>query len=219
MKLANEKPYGLVLFDIFEMAPAVDGVPLQWDMIGTVGKQYNRFWVKSDGEIATSRRAGEFELQALYSHLFAPYWEVQAGVRFDVGYAGRASDTRGHLVFGLEGMAPYWFELEPAIFISQDGDISASLTGSYDLFVTQRILFQSRLELLAAVQEVEAWGMGSGLNSIGLGFRLRYEISREIAPYVGFQWTRLTGNTADLARGEGEDANMVSLVAGFRWWR
>lgn len=217
--LENEKPYGFVLFDELEAALAFEGVPLQWDMIGTVGKQYNRFWIKSDGDIATSQRAGEVEVQALYSRLIAPYWEAQAGFRFDVGYAGSESNTRGHLVVGLEGMAPYWFELEPALFISQDGDVSAGLTGTYDLFVTQRLLFQPRLDLLAAVQEVEAWGTGSGLNNIGLGFRLRYEVSRELAPYVGFQWTRLMGATADLARREGEDAGVVSFVLGLRWWR
>lgn len=219
MKLANEKPYGSVRFDILEAAPTVDGVPIQWDMIGTIGKQYNRFWIRSDGNVLTSQRAGEVELQALYSRLIAPYWEFQAGVRYDVGYAGSASDTRGHLVVALTGMAPYWFELEPALFVSQDGDVSASLTASYDLFVTQRLLLQPRLDLLAAVQEVSSWGMGSGLNSVGLGVRLRYEIRREFAPYVGFEWTRLSGKTADLARQEGESAGAVSLVAGLRWWR
>lgn len=219
MELENEKVYSFVLFDILEAAPILEGGPLAWDMIGSIGKEYNRFWIKSDGDLSTSQRAGEMEFQALYSRLIAPYWEIQAGVRFDVGYAGDETNTRGQLVVGLEGLAPYWFELEPAVFISDQGDVSASLTGTYDLFVTQRLILQPRLDVTVALQEVEPWGVGSGLNSVGLGARLRYEIRREFAPYVGISWTRLTGGTADLARLEGEDANTLSLVVGVRLWR
>ena len=219
LELENEKVYSFVLFDILEAAPTLEGGPVQWDMIGSIGKQYNRFWIKSDGNLSTSQRTGEMEFQALYSRLIAPFWEAQAGVRFDVGYAGGETKTRAQLVVGLEGLAPYWFELEPAAFISQDGDISASLTGSYDLLVTQRLILQPRLDVAVALQEVEQWGVGAGLNSFGLGMRLRYEIRREFAPYVGLSWTRLTGGTADLARLEGEGTNTLSLVVGVRLWR
>lgn len=219
MTMENDNPYGLVLFDLLEAAPGLEGSPVQWDMRGTFGTQYNRFWLKSDGGLSTGDSAGEMEFQALYSRLIAPFWEVQAGVRLDVGYAGGETQTRGQLVLGLEGLAPYWFELEPAVFVSQDGDVSASLTGTYELFVTQRLLLQPRLDLAAAVQEVEAWGTGSGLNSVGFGLRLRYEIRREFAPYIGFQWERLTGGAAKLARRGGEDAGRLSLVAGVRLWR
>ncbi len=219
MTLDNEKAYGFVLFDNLELAPAGEGVPLQWDAVSMIGKQYNRLWITSEGEAGTSQRGGEIEMQALYSRLIAPYWEAQAGIRYDVAYAGNTSQTRGHLVLALEGMAPYWFELEPSLFISQDGDVSASLTGTYDLFVTQRLIVQPRLDLPAAAQEVEKWGVGSGLNSVGFGFRLRYEIKREIAPYAGLKWTRMIGKTADFARSAGEDAGTLWLVAGLRLWR
>lgn len=219
LSLENENVYSFLLFDILEAAPMQEGGPLQWDMTGSIGKEYNRFWVKSDGDLATSQRTGEMEFQALYSRLIAPYWEAQAGLRFDVGFAGRETSTRTQFVVGLEGLAPYWFELEPALFISDRGDVSASLTGTYDVRVTQRLIVQPRLDVTAAVQEVKQWGMGSGLNSIGMGARLRYEIRREFAPYVGISWTRLTGSTADLAHLEGEDTSLLSFVVGVRLWR
>lgn len=219
LKLENENVYGFVLFDLLEAAPSQVGGPLQWDMIGSIGKTYDRFWIKSDGDLSTARRGGEMEFQALYSRLIAPYWEAQAGVRFDVGYTDARTRTRAQLVVGLEGLAPYWFELEPAVFVSQDGDVSAGLTGSYDLLVTQRLVLQPRLDVAAALQKVEAWNVGSGLNSIGLGMRLRYEIRREFAPYLGLSWTRLTGGTADMARREGERTSTLSLVLGVRLWR
>lgn len=215
----SEHAYGMVLFDLFEAAPGLEGRPVLWDMSGSFGTQYNRFWLKSDGGLSTGETAGEMDFQVLYSRLIAPFWEVQAGVRLDVGYAGGETRTRGHLVLGLEGLAPYWFELEPAVFVSQDGDVSASLTGSYELYVTQRWLLQPRMDVAVAAQEVEAWGTGSGLSGVGFGLRLRYEIRREFAPYVGFQWDRLAGGTAKLARRGGEQAGRLSLVVGVRAWR
>lgn len=219
LELENDKVYGFALFDILEIAPGLEGRPARWDMIGSIGKEYNRFWIKSEGDLSTSTRTGELEFQALYSRLIAPFWEAQVGVRLDVGYEGGETRTRGQFVLGLEGLAPYWFELEPAVFVSQDGDISAALLGSYDLFVTQRMILQPRVEANVAVQDVEEWGISSGLNSVGLGARLRYEIRREFAPYVGLNWTRLTGGTADLARVAEEDFNTLGFVAGFRVWR
>ena len=220
VRLENETAYGYALFDLLEVAPGIDGRPLRWDMLGSVGKQYDRFWIKSDGDVSTSRRAGELEVQGLYSRLVAPFWEAQLGVRFDVAYAGGATTrTRSQLVLGLQGLAPYWFELEPALFVSQDGDLSAALVGSYDLFVTQRMILQPRLDLNVALQDVDEWGTSSGFNRVVLGARLRYEIEREFAPYVGLSWTRLTGGTADLARARGEDFSSLALVAGVRAWR
>ena len=216
----DEKVFGYALFDILEVAPNVDGRPVDWDFAGWIGKNYTRIWFKSDGNLYNGQeRSGEMEFQALYSRLIAPYWELQAGVRADVADGSGDSRNRTHLVLGVEGLAPYWFEIEPAVFISQDGDLSASLAATYDLFMTQRIIVQPRLDIAAAAQEVPDWGVGSGLNGFGLGLRIRYEIRREFAPYVGVRWTRRTGGSADLARLTGEDTEMVGLVAGLRLWR
>ena len=120
---------------------------------------------------------------------------------------------------GLEGLAPYFFEVEPALFVSYKGDVSARFTGSYDLLLTQRLVAQPRLETNVAVQRVEDWGVGAGLNDIELGLRLRYEIRREIAPYVGVNWTQRYGAAADFARAEGGSASEANVVFGIRLWR
>lgn len=219
VQLDNDKIFGLARFEVLELAPGPDQRPLQWDFSAWVGKSYTRIWFKSDGNVASNQRVGEIELQALYSRLVSPFWELQAGVRTDVAYSPDDTRTRALLVLGLQGMAPYRFELEPALFVSTDGDVSASLVAAYDVFLTQRLLLQPRLETTAAIQESADWSVGSGLNSVVLGARLRYEIRREFAPYVGLNWTRLAGGTADFARMDGEDPSTLSFVVGVRVWR
>ena len=219
VEFANQRPYSLFAFDLLEASPLVSGGPVEWDFIGSVGKQYNRLGIKSDGVLSTTTSHVETEMQALYSRLIAPFWELQAGVRFDVAYDGYETTTRWHVVLGLEGLAPYWFELEPVVFVSNRGDVSASLTATYDLLVTQRAVLQPRLDVGAAVQDVVEWGVGAGLGTIGVGARLRYELGREFAPYVGVNWDRLVGDTAEMARALGAESGAASLVFGIRIWR
>ncbi len=117
-------------------------------------------------------------------------------------------------MIGLQGLAPYRFELEPALFISQDGDLSGRLTASYDLLLTQRLILQPRAELDAALQSVDKFGVGEGINSLDLGMRLRYEVTREFAPYMGIQWSRKFGETAAIARSDGESTEDVEFLFG-----
>ncbi len=219
IRLENERVYTFVLFDVLEFAPFQDVRPVRWDMIGSIGKDYNRFWIKSDGDVSTAENAGEMEFQALYSRLIAPYWEAQAGVRFDVNYFGEEMLTRVQLAIGLEGLAPYWFELAPSLFISDDGDVSASLTGSYDLFVTQTLILQPRLDASISAQDVPAWGVESGLNNLALSARIRYEIRREFAPYVGFVWTLTSRGSGEQDLILGDDSGTLAFVVGVRLWR
>ncbi|SHK47439.1 copper resistance protein B [Rhodothermus profundi] len=214
---ANENTLAFILFDLLETQPRLEGRPVQWDLDAWVGKMYNRLWIRSEGEALTSQQGGEAEFQALYSRVIAPFWDLQIGVRMDVAY-GEETRTRAHLVFGLEGLAPYWFEFEPLFYVSQDGDLAASLVASHDLFITQRLILQPRLEMLAAAQNVPEWGIGRGLNRIDFGLRLRFELVREFAPYIGFNWSRLYGSAASLARREGEAARTSGIVAGVRLW-
>jgi len=218
IRFANEHWLAFVLFDRLELEPASAGQPLAWDMDGWVGKVYDRLWVRSEGDLRTDRREGEMEFQVLYSRLIAPYWDAQIGTRMELALAEGEVRRRFHLAVGLEGLAPYWFEMEPQVFISQDGDISASLLASHDVFITQRLILQGQLEALAALQEVPEWGVGRGLNMVDTSFRLRYEIRREFAPYVGFRWQRLFGGTADIAQNEGEAISQTGLVFGIRVW-
>ena len=210
--------YNFLLFDQLEYTPDGAGKPIGLDAIGWIGGDYNRLWVRAEGEQLTTEGVGEVEVQALYGRLVAPFWDALVGARLDRRW-GSGSGSRGHLALGLEGLAPYWFELAPTLFVSQDGDISARLEAEYELLFTQRLILTPEIELNAALQEVEEWGVGSGLNSFQAGLRLRYEIQREFAPYVGVAWTRRVGGTADFARAEGESVSDGALLVGLRVWR
>jgi copper resistance protein B len=189
------------------------------DAEGWIGGDYQRLWWKADSEQETKgAKAGEIELQALYSRLFSPFWDFQTGIRVDRQYSGRKRDTTGYFVIGLEGLAPYWFEVEPALFVSEKGKVSARLTASYDQLITQRWVIQPRVDLNAAFQNDTRRNLASGFNDIEVGLRLRYDIRRQFSPYVGVTWRRVLGNTGDLVRHTGEDISTTSFVFGLRTW-
>jgi copper resistance protein B len=192
---------------------------LRWELTGWSGGDYNRLWVKSEGDIGIADQDGEGEVQVLYSRLVASFWEAQIGLRFDALRAGDKTDGRALLAVGLNGLAPYWFEVEPALFISDKGDLSARLSAVYDLRVTQRLIVQPRIEVNAAVQSVPEFAIAEGINDLQLDLRLQYEFKREFAPYVGVSWVRKFGKTADIASLSQTDRSSAVLVAGIRCWR
>jgi copper resistance protein B len=210
--------YWKITADELEYVPAPAGQPIVLDGSFWIGGDYNRIWIKVEGEQSTVENEGEWEGQLLYSRLIAPFWELQGGVGVETvgGEGGR--ETRGLLVLGLEGLAPYWFEVEPQLLVSHEGDVAVALSASYELLFTQRLVLEPELEASAALQEVPEFGVGSGLNDVHLAGRLRYEIVRELAPYVGVVWGRTFGKTADLARAAGEGVDDVEFVAGLRVW-
>ena len=206
-----------LLFDQLEAAPTADDRPVALDASGWWGGPYNRVWFRLEGEQLTTESIGEMEGQLLYGRVIAPFWDALVGVRVDRRW-GEGSDSRAHLAAGIEGLAPYWFELAPTLFLSQDGDLSARLEAEYEVLLTQRAVLTPELELNAALTEVPEWGVGAGLSDYELGLRLRYEIRRELAPYVGWVWARRLGGTADLARTAGEEVGESGFVAGLRLW-
>lgn len=186
-----------------------------WEGQGWIGGDLQKFWLKSEAEYETAdTHLAELEIQALYSRAVTPFWDLQAGVRQDI----KPEPSRSYGVLGLAGLAPYWFEVDAALFLSDEGDVSARLEAEYDLRLTQRWLLQPRIELNGAFSADEAIGVGTGLGSVDLGLRLRYELAKEFAPYVGVRLSHALGDSADLRRAEGEDRNVVSLVAGVRFW-
>jgi len=191
---------------------------LRWDMQGWRGTDYNKLWFKFEGDHEPSTGAGNLELQTLYSHSVAAFWDVQIGARYDRFYSPGLANDRFLAVIGFQGLAPYWFEVEPALFVSDQGDVSARITATYDVLLTQRLILQPRLEANASLSAVPQLGIGKGVNDLQLGMRLRYEVRREFAPYIGIAWQQQFGATADFARAGGEAANNVSLIAGLRWW-
>jgi len=191
---------------------------VRWDMQGWRGTDYNKLWVKFEGDHEPTTRAGNLELQTLYSHSVSAFWDFQIGGRYDRFYSPGLVNDRFLAVIGFQGLAPYWFDVEPALFVSDKGDVSARITATYDVLFTQRLILQPRFEINAALTQRAQFGVGKGVNDLQLGMRLRYEIAREFAPYLGIAWQRQFGTTANLARAGGEAVSNVSLITGLRWW-
>lgn len=189
---------------------------LIWDAQAWYGGDYNKLWIKTAGEKRLDGDGGfeEAELQVLYSRAIHPFWDFQVGVRRD--FTPDPSRTFG--VIGIQGLAPYWFEVDAAVFVSDDGDVSARVEAEYDILLTQRLIVQPRTELNFAAQDVKKLDIGSGLTDATLGLRLRYEIKREFAPYIGVSWRHKVGKTADFARDAGDDVGTASFVVGVRMW-
>ena len=156
----------------------------------------------------------EAELQLLYSRAVDPYWDFQVGLRHD----DRPSPDRDWLVAGFSGTAPYFIETDVALFIGEDGQAGFRLEAEYEAMITQRLVLVPELEVNFHSKDDEAVGTGSGISDLEFGIRLKYEFKREFAPYIGINWTRKYGNTADFAREEGEDTNDAQLVIGFSAW-
>lgn len=209
----------LVLFEKFEFrtGQAEDAAVL--DAQGWIGGDYHRFWWKAEGEQERRRpKTGEIEVQALYGRMIHAFWDALAGVRFDRRYSGRQRDTRTHLALGLQGTAPYGFELEPMLFVSDEGDVTFEFEASFEQLITQRLVIEPTVELAAAAQDDPHHAVGRGFNELEIGLRLRYEFSRQFAPYVGVTWRRALGGTAGLHRRAGERVSESAVVFGVRGW-
>lgn len=193
-----------------------DGAPLLvWDAQGWYGGDLNRLWLKSEGEYSLEEDDIEgFEIEALYSRAISPYFDLQAGLRQDFDPDFQTT----YAVIGVQGLAPYWFEIDSAAYLSEAGDLTASFEAEYELLLTQRLVLQPRAELSFSAQEVPELGLGAGLTSAEAGARVRYEIDRQFAPYLGVSWHEKFGATADFARLEGEETQSVSVVLGVRLW-
>ena len=206
--------YGQVLLDQFEYRLQEGRDLFYWEGDAWYGGDYHKVWLKSEGELTTAGDFEEAEAQLLYSRLIGHFWDLQAGLRYDI----EPDPSRGYGVIGLQGLAPGYFEVDLQGFVGEKGDLSARFEAEYDLRITQRLVLQPRGELNVAASRDREIGQGSGVNDIELGARLRYELMRKFAPYIGVNWERQIGQTARMAREEGEDPSSLSFVAGVRWW-
>ncbi len=182
-----------------------------WEGHASFGGDIDRLVVKSRGEGAG--KVDQAEVDVLYSRAIAPNVNAEAGLRQDV-----EPHTRTHLALGFEGVAPYGFEFDNALFVSDHGDVTARLEATHDLRLTQHLILEPRAEANLSAQDVPALLIGAGLSSIELGLRLRYAISPEFAPYVGVNYQQRLGDTARLAHVAGEDRHDVRVVVGLRSW-
>ncbi len=184
-----------------------------WEAEAWVG-DLNRFMLKTKGEGSFGEALDHGEMQALYAKALDPWWNLQAGLRQDIG----AGPQRSWATLGVEGRVPYQFEVQAAAFLSDKGQVTGRIEAAYDQRITQKLILQPRVELNLSAQDMPAAHIGDGLTSAELGLRLRYEIRREFAPYIGAHWGWSVGKTADYARAEGKDTRDQSLVAGIRFW-
>ena len=184
-----------------------------WDLQGYYGNPTSRFWFKSEGEGSFGQRIEDAEFQALYSRAVTPFWDLQAGVRQDV-----AGPNTTYGVIGVQGLAPYLFEVDAALFVSHRGDVTARVEAEIDQRITQRLILQPRAELNLAAQDIPRLGIGAGLDKVEVGVRLRYEILREFAPYIGVEQSWKVGRSATHARASGEDPSVTNYVVGIRFW-
>ena len=186
---------------------------MAWDVKGWSGGDVDRLWLRSEGE-RTNGVTENAELQALWGHAIGPWWDVVTGVRQD--FKPGSPQTWGAL--GIQGMALYNFEAEATAYIGENGQTAARFEGDYDILLTNRLILQPTVEVNMYGKNDPQRGIGSGLANTEVGFRLRYEIVRQFAPYVGVTWNRSYGKTADLASDEGEKTNEARFVAGIRMW-
>lgn len=202
-----------VMINQFEVRESSEDTALGWKAQAWAGQDLNKLWFKTEGE-ATSDVTEEAEIQLLYSRAVAPFWDFQMGWRRDI----RPEPARDWFAIGFEGLAPYFFELDATVFIGDAGRTAARLDGEYEVLLTQRLVLTPEVEVNFHGKNDADVGTGSGLSDIEAGLRLRYEIRRELAPYLGINWWKKFGNTADFARDEGEETDDLQFVVGVRVW-
>tara|TARA_R100000501_G_scaffold7812_1_gene16197 strand:+ start:30816 stop:31919 length:1104 start_codon:yes stop_codon:yes gene_type:complete len=184
-----------------------------FDLQGYYGGDLDKFWFKSEGEGSFGEEIESAEVQALYSRAIAPFFDFQAGIRQDF-----APMDRTYAVVGIQGLAPYLFEVDAAAFLSDKGDLTARIEAELDQRITQRLVIQPRVEASFSAQDVPELGIGAGVDTVEAGLRLRYHFSREFAPYIGIDQEWRVGQSADYARAEGEDPSVTNYVVGIRFW-
>lgn len=212
MVMADNDIFYMVLLDQLEYVKRRNSNGIAWDAEGWVGRDYGRLWLKTEGERIEGRSEGSIE--ALYSKPIAAFWDAQVGVRHDFG----EGPSRQWLALAIQGIAPYWFDVEGALYLGSAGRVGARFKTDYSFRLSQTAFLTPEVEVNAYNKSDRARGIGSGLSDIQFGLRLRYELRREVAPYIGVTWGRKLGRTADFAREEGESPIERQVVAGVRIW-
>ncbi|HEP9100194.1 TPA: copper resistance protein B [Pseudomonas aeruginosa] len=214
LMLADEHRFGALLGETLERRFTRKGEDsTAYDLQGWYGTTYNRAVVKAEGDIAKGKLE-ESRTELLWGHAISSYWDTQLGVRLDNG----EGPSRQWLAFGVQGLAPYWFELDATAYVGDGGRTAFRLEASYELLITQRLILEPKVEMQFYGKDDPERRIGSGLAEASAGLRLRYEISRQFAPYVGIERAGSFGKTADYVRADGGRAQQTRFVAGVRFW-
>jgi copper resistance protein B len=212
MAMDDNSSFGMVMLDQFEWRKTdrEDALAIEGD--AWYGNDYNKAWFKVEGEVVAGDYSGRTEL--LWDRVATRWFNLQAGARLDLG----DGPSRSWLAFGMQGLAPYWFEVEATAYVGDEGRTALRFSGEYELLLTQRWILQPELDIDLFGRDDPRNGIGSGLSETELSLRLRYEIRREFAPYMGLVWSQRYGDTAAIARAEGLRRNEVALALGVRTW-
>ena len=217
----DDRLYVFTLFDRMEYrlkSSDETGNHFGWEVQGWFGGDFDKFWWKNEGEaVFEGTDEGETETDLLYSRLITPFWNVQAGAQYANEWHAGEYEDRWSGVIALQGLAPYKFELDNSLYVSEDGDFTFAFEAEYDLRITQRLVIQPRTEMGLAFQDIPERSLGAGMTDVKLDLRLRYEIKREFAPYFGVRSRFLVGETGNIAEAGGEDSTQLLFLAGLRF--
>ncbi len=209
----GEGATGMLLLDQLEAVHGRSGNAQAWEVQAWYGRDEDKLWLRSEGEVGKGK-VEEGDVEALWNRAIAAHWGSQLGVRHDFG----AGPARDWVALGVQGLAPYWFELEATGYVGSSGRTAARFRADYEVPFTQRLILQPELEFNLYGKDDPARGIGSGLSDVQFGLRLRYEVRRQFAPYAGINWVRRVGTSADYARADGQPVFDQQFVAGFRIW-
>jgi len=214
--MGDEHSHGLFLADRLEAVRDGDSGTTTgaYEFLARWGRDHDRLVLKAEGEVVDSQLEAS-STEVLWSHAVAPYWDAQLGLRHDTSEGGQA---RNWLALGIDGLAPYWFEVGVTAYLGEGGRTALGLSVEQDLLLTQRLVLQPRLEAEVHGRRDAVNGIGKGLSDATVGLRLRYEFSRQFAPYLGLEWAGHFGETADLRRAADEPVRETRAVAGLRFW-
>jgi copper resistance protein B len=202
-----------VLFNRLEAWDADPGTGQAWEALAWIGTDLDRVWLRSEGERAGGHTEAA-DLEVLYGRSVSPWWDVVAGIRHDF----QPGPSQTWAAFGVQGLSPYKFEVQATAYVGESGQTAANFEAEYETLLTNRLILQPLVEINLYGKDDPRRGIGSGLSTVEAGLRLRYEITRRFAPYIGVVHERAYGGTADFRRSEGEDSNDTRVVAGVRIW-
>ncbi len=201
------------MLDKLEVGASGGSNPITWESDIWVGQDLNKLWFKTEGERVSGTTEGSRN-QLVFSRAVAPFWDFQVGYRQDTA----PGETRDYATVGFQGVAPYYFESDISLSYGQKDQLAINANFEYEMMLTQKLVLSPEIEVDIYSKDDDEMGIRSGISSLEAGIRLRYEIKREFAPYIGVNWSQKLGGTADLARSEGEDASETMFVVGIRAW-
>ena len=212
LTLADQHQFYALLGDRFEYNQQTESAV--FDLQAWYGTTFDRLVIKTEGDISDGN-IQENQTDILWGHAISAYWDTQLGIRTDYYKQGQ---NRQWLAFGLQGLAPYWFELDMTVYLGEQGNSAFALEAEYELLLTQKLIIQARSEITLYGKDDLQNELGKGLSSTAIGFRVRYEFTRQLAPYLGIEWTNKYGNTADYAQLNAQSSHDTEFVAGLKFW-